>query len=319
MFDSLHAYEGQAAGLLTSVLWTATSLLFTAAAKRIGPTVVNASRIVLAVALLAATHRLVAGTWWPEMVPRQVVWLALSGIVGLSIGDQALFTAFVYIGPRVAMLVMTTSPLIAALFGWVALGESLHGWAWAGVMLTIGGVGWVVMERPSERLAKRSRYWGRGLLLAFVGAACQAGGLWLSKEGMGHGWLPEDRRLTPQAATFARMTFAALGMVPIVALHYRREAKRRASGLAAPPAGQWRAGLLFSTGGAVVGPFLGVWMSLVACDRAPLGIAQTLCSLSPIFLLPFAAAIHKERISYRAVFGAALAVAGSALLFVRPG
>jgi drug/metabolite transporter (DMT)-like permease len=59
-------------------------------------------------------------------------------------------------------------------------------------------------------------------------------------------------------------------------------------------------------------------MSLVAADRAPIGVAQTLCSLSPIFLLPFAATIDKEHISLRAIFGAIIAVAGSALLFLQP-
>ena len=79
-----------------------------------------------------------------------------------------------------------------------------------------------------------------------------------------------------------------------------------------------RAGYLFASGGAVVGPFLGVWMSLVAADHAPIGVAQTLCSLTPVFLLPFAVVIHKERISSRAVIGALIAVGGSVLLFFRP-
>ena len=59
-------------------------------------------------------------------------------------------------------------------------------------------------------------------------------------------------------------------------------------------------------------------MSLVAADRAPVGVAQTLCSLAPVFLLPFAVVIHKERVSPRAVVGAVMAVAGTALLFFKP-
>ena len=64
------------------------------------------------------------------------------------------------------------------------------------------------------------------------------------------------------------------------------------------------------------GPFLGVWMSLVATDNAPVGVAQTLCSLTPLFLVPLAALIYKERISPRAALGAIMAVGGAALLFV---
>ena len=74
-----------------------------------------------------------------------------------------------------------------------------------------------------------------------------------------------------------------------------------------------------SSAGAIAGPFLGVWMSLVAADRAPVGVAQTLCSLTPVFILPVLMLLHKERISARAALGAAVAVLGTALLFVPSG
>jgi drug/metabolite transporter (DMT)-like permease len=317
---SLHfdAYVGSAAGVATSLLWTATSLLFTAAGKRIGVTIVNATRISFALVLLGLTHRLLAEQWIPDANARQVVYLALSGVVGLSIGDQALFTSFVHIGPRLAMLIMTTSPLFAAFFGWVILDETLSMVASIGIVMTIGGVAWVVLERPQGERRSATSYRTRGILFAFIAAACQAGGLLLSKQGMGHGWLGPDERLGPQAATLVRMVFAAVGMLPILLVRAGRGRKRRASGVLPTPAGSRWSGLTFACGGAVVGPFLGVWMSLVAADRAPVGVAQTLCSLAPIFLLPFAVVIHKERIGARAVVGAVIAVAGSVLLFVRP-
>ena len=58
------------------------------------------------------------GTWVPHTAdPQQIVLLAISGLLGLSIGDQALFISYVDIGPRLAMLVMSTSPILAGLFG----------------------------------------------------------------------------------------------------------------------------------------------------------------------------------------------------------
>lgn len=315
MVEELSAHAGQAAGVATSMLWTATSLLFTAAGRRLGPTVVNASRIGFAIILLAATHRVLENAWLPDVVSRQVVLLALSGVIGLSIGDQALFTAFVDVGPRVAMLIMTTAPLFAAYFGWIALGETLHGWAWLGMALVIAGVGWVVVERPRGPSPFATAHRFRGVVLAFVAAACQAGGLLLSKQGMGHGWLPPEQRLGPQAATLVRMVFAGVGVLPILALHaYRRRGQPGATSRPVRVGARY-AGLLFAGGGAVAGPYLGVWMSLVASDRCPVGVAQTLCSLPPIFLLPFAAFLHKEHISLRAILGALIAVGGVAVLF----
>jgi len=315
VFGIPEAYIGSAAGLATSALWTATSLFFTAASRRIGPTAVNAFRIALAIVLLGLTHRLLTGVWVPAGVPRQVAYLAASGVVGLCIGDQALLTAFVDIGPRLALLIMTTSPIFAACFGWVALGERLSGAAWLGVAMTLAGVWWVILERPATTTHADFAARPRGVLLALLAAACQAGGLLLSKQGMGHGWLEESQRMAPQAATLVRMCFAGLGMIPLLVW---RNGRRRP--LVAGPSDQlsrYLPGLGFAAGGAVCGPFLGVWMSLIASDRAPLGIAQTLCSLPPVLILPLAWAIHREAVTQRAVLGAFLAVAGAALLVIR--
>ncbi len=318
MPHDLTAYIGPAAGVATSLLWTTTSLFFTAAGRRIGPTTVNGTRIALAIVLLGLTHRLLSGVWLPDAPARAVLLLAASGVVGLTIGDQALFTSFLHVGPRVAMLLMTTAPLFAALFGYIALGEVLAGGAWVGMAMVIGGVAWVVLERPPARQAAAGDFPARrglGLTLATLAAACQAGGLLLSKQGMGHGWLPADQRLDPQTATLIRMVFAGAGIAPVLVFHGLRQRRRAARGVHPHRSGSRRAGFLFAAAGAVVGPFLGVWMSLVASDRAPLGIAQTLCSLPPIFILPFAATIHKEHIGLRAIGGAVIAVAGAALLF----
>ncbi|MFH2000213.1 MAG: DMT family transporter [Planctomycetota bacterium] len=316
--DDWNSFIGPAAGVLTSVLWTFTSLFFTAAGKRIGPTVVNAARIGMAILFLAFTHRFLTGTWIPSASAEQVLFLALSGVIGLSLGDQCLFTAFVCIGPRLTMLIYATSPIHAVLFGWIVLDERLAGFAWLGIFLVLCGVAWVVLERRIEDSRENRPHRIKGIVLAFIGAACQAGGLLLSKQGMGHGVLPAAaEHLDPQTATLIRMFFAGLGVLPILLFHGWRQRQRMKSQIVRIKAfeGSRAAGWGFAVCGAVVGPYLGVWMSLVASDRVPLGVAQTLCSLTPVFILPMAAWIHKERISPRAVAGAFLAVGGSALLF----
>ncbi|MHC4696052.1 MAG: DMT family transporter [Planctomycetota bacterium] len=316
MGNSFDAYIGPAAGVATSLLWTLTVVFFTAASRRIGPTLVNTTRLLVAIVLHGVTYRILSGQWLPEAQAGQVLYLAASGVIGLSIGDQALLTAFVDIGPRLTSVIMASTPLFAVFFGWAVLGETLDALAWLGVAFVVGGVSWVVLERSETDANKYTRHRVRGVILAFVYAACQAGGLLLSKQGIGHGWLAQTEHITPQAATLIRMVFAGLGMAPILAMYQARERRRHAAGLTPIRSGSVRAGLLFTAAGAIVGPYLGVWMSLVASDRAPLGIAQTLCSLVPIFILPLAVVLYKERVSPRAIIGAFLAVGGSALLFI---
>lgn len=311
--SNLDPYIGHAAGLATSLLWSGTAMFFTAAGRRIGATTVNAVRIGVAIVLLGITHRALTGVWVPDANGRQVLLLALSGVLGLTIGDLALFSSFVRIGPRLAELVMTTSPILAALFGWLALGERLGLVAWLGMLVTISGVVWVVLERGGG--ARHTPANGRafGLLLAFVGAACQAGGLLLSKQGLGHGWLPREQHLDPQAATLIRMFFAGVFVLPTIGWLLARKRISATRPRVGSPAAR-RTGYLLTFCGGAVGPYLGVWLSLVATDRAPLGVAQTLCSLPPVFILPLVALIDKERVSLRAVLGAMVAVIGVALL-----
>ena len=69
--------------------------------------------------------------------------------------------------------------------------------------------------------------------------------------------------------------------------------------------------------GAFVGPFLGIWLSLVAVQNARLGIASTLMALPPVLLIPLEFAAFRQRVSRRAIAGTVVALAGVALLFWR--
>jgi len=324
-------FVGFAAGLATSALWVATSIAFTAGGRRLGPTAVNMIRLVGATVMLALIHRALEGQWIPELNGRQAWLLALSGLVGLTIGDQALFTAFVAIGPRLAQLIMTTAPIFAASLGALLLDERLGFWEVTGIAVTVVGVAWVVAERPRGGLPTLDRAVRRkGIVLAFIGAFCQAAGLLLSKQGMGHGWLPAAEHVEPQAATLTRIACAAVFMPPILWWRWRAHRRRLASDAAwrarAPAVGlatprMRRAlvvGLAATMIGSVAGPVLGVWMSLEAADRLPTGVAQTVCSLPPVFILPVVVFIEGTKPSGRAIAGAFVAVAGVALLALGP-
>jgi len=311
-------YLGPAAGVAASLLWTTTALCFTAAAKRIGAAAVNSTRIILAIAWLGLTHRLLNGIWIPHASGTQIVLLAISGLLGLTLGDLALFKAYVYIGPRLAMLVMTTAPIFTVLLGWLVLGEALTGPMWIGMVLTVGGVAWVVLERPAGEGGAGHSHRAAGLLLALLATIGQAGGSLLSKSGMGHGWLPEDQLMPPQTAALVRMFFAGIFTTPTIVWLAARGRAERGGAKAGAEGGLRRTGYIMTFCGSLVGPYLGMWMSLEAFHRSPLGVAQTLCSLTPVFILPFVIVVQKERVTVRAALGALVAVLGTAILFL-PG
>jgi drug/metabolite transporter (DMT)-like permease len=139
-----------------------------------------------------------------------------------------------------------------------------------------------------------------GILLGLGGALGQAGGLVLSKYGMGDydPFAATQIRVIAGTVSFA-VIFVFIGWWPRTIAALR---DRRAMG--------------FTTLGAFFGPFLGVSLSLAAVKFTQAGVAASLMSLMPVLIIPPAILIKKERISPRAIAGAGFAVAGAALLFL---
>ena len=294
------SYAGELAALFTAVCWTISSLAFALAGARVGSLAVNIIRLVMALLAFMLVGALTAGELIPFHAPAATwCWLSLSGFAGFFIGDLCLFRAFVEIGPRLSMLIMALAPPLTALAGWLALGEKLTPLNITGMAVTLAGVAWVVTETP-EHGAPHKFSW-RGGWLAFGGCLGQAAGVVLAKPGMagvGSPFAATEIRLLTGLGCFLLLA-VTLGWFPQIARGCRDKRALAQMGL-----------------GALMGPFLGVTLLLFAITRIPTGLAQTFASLTPVLIIPFSAAIYRERVSWRALLGALLAFLGVALLFV---
>jgi len=184
--EYITSHLGELAALVTAICWTATSMAFESAGKKVGSLSVNLIRLVMALVLLGIFTTITRGHFWPVDAGMHAwFWLSLSGLVGFVIGDLLLFQAFVVIGARVSMLIMALTPPLAALFGWLILGEQMTLINTFGMVLTILGIALVILGRPMKGKRLSFNFPLAGLLLAFGGAAGQALGLVLSKLGMG--------------------------------------------------------------------------------------------------------------------------------------
>ena len=72
----------------------------------------------------------------------------------------------------------------------------------------------------------------------------------------------------------------------------------------------------FTTGATVIGPVLGIWSAMFALSKAPIGIASTLMSLSPLFMIPLSWKVFGEKTTLRTVVGTVIALVGVAGLFL---
>jgi drug/metabolite transporter (DMT)-like permease len=298
---------GQTAALITAGLWTFNSLFFTEAGQRIGSISVNAYRIAMAVGLVSVAHTAVLGSLLPPASGGQWFWIGLSGIIGLGIGDFGLFAAFVLIGPRRSVLLMALSPIFASITALMLLGETISLPGIAGIAITLTGVVWVILEREpltvEYRVSQKREMWG--VVLALIGAIGQGTGLVLAKKGI---YYEAGMILNPLSTTLIRMLFGAVFVWSSIFLAGRTGELRKALGN--------REGLQYTAAGAFVGPFLGVTVSMLAVAYTQAGIAQTLMSLMPVFIIPVVWALYRQRTSVRGVLGAIVAVAGVAILFL---
>jgi drug/metabolite transporter (DMT)-like permease len=296
----IEARAGEIAALFTAMFWTITAMSFEAAGKRIGSLAVNFLRLVLGIGFLSIFVFFSRGLLFPvDATTHQWLWLSISGIIGVVIGDHCLFQAFVLIGSRVSMLIMATVPPITALVGWLLMGEHLTYLDFFAMGLTMAGIASVVLERNPGKNQVRLSHPIKGILLALGGALGQAIGLVFSKYGMGD--------YNAFAATQIRLLAGILGFS--ILFFFLKAWPQVVVGV------KNKKGLLFTSVGAFFGPFLGIAFSLLAVQNTATGIASTIMAIVPVLIIPPAVIFFKEKVTVKEIIGAIIAVAGVALLF----
>jgi drug/metabolite transporter (DMT)-like permease len=301
---------GETAALIVAILWTANSILFSAAGRRIGAIGVNAFRIALAVVLLSVAHIIYFGTIVPEANQAQWFWMGVSGIVGLGIGDFALFSAFVIIGPKRSLLLMALAPVCSMIAGYFILSEILGLWSLIGIAITLSGIIIVILEKREEEndyaIVKEKKIWG--IFLGVVGGIGQGVGLVISKYGMVTVANDPSIPLDALSATLIRMVVGAIFVwICVIAIGKSQEIKKSLKDKQA---------LKLTSAGAFLGPFFGVWLSMIAVTYTQAGIAMTLMSLMPVIIIPTVWLLYKEKTSWRGIIGAFVAVVGVGILFL---
>lgn len=306
--DFLLTHKGELAALITAFFWTITALAFESAGKKIGSLQVNLIRLTMAFIFLSIYSWIMRGVIFPtDASVHNWVWLSISGLVGFVLGDLVLFQAYVVVGARISMLIMALAPGVAALIGWVWLGETITLKQGVAMLLTFLGIALVILrreiddpEKPKSRRRVQFSYPIAGLLLAFGGAVGQGGGLVLSKYGMAD--------YDVFSAVQIRVLTGVLGFALIFTFLGRW--KKLAESL------KNRKAIGRTSIGAFFGPFLGVSFSLWAVKFTTTGVASALMSIVPVLIIPFSVFIMKEKFNPKELVGAVITILGVFLFFM---
>jgi drug/metabolite transporter (DMT)-like permease len=310
-------YLGETAGLLTSLFFAMNAVVITRAGTRVGSVILNRTRVVFALLYLVILNLL----FFHQPLPFSAgatrwTWLALSGLVGLAIGDAFLFQAYLSIGPRLGSLLLSLSTAFGVLEAWVFFGEHLRLGQLIGIGLCLGGTIWVVAEGtfqappstglesglPANGAASPQRISPAGILFGVLAAAGQATGLVFSGQGMRGSFSPISGNVIRMLAAVVALWLVAL--VQKQAGHTLRTLRENPSAVK----------LLALA--ALIGPVIGVSLSLLGVQNTQVGVASVLTSLSPIFMLPFSRFFFKERLGWQPIAGTFLAMCGVAILFL---
>ena len=268
----------------------------------VGSQVTNRIRLIFALVYLIILNAILYGEPVPISVdPARWWWLGISGFLGLTIGDAFLFQSFVAAGARLGTLLLSLAPIFGAFIAWVFFGETLSWMQILGIVLALSGITWVIASHESEPNPAHGDL-RMGVLFGVLGALFQAIGLVLSKQGM-----YDD--FPPFKANLIRMIIATITIWIWTA--FEGKVGKTFEKIRETPK---VLGLLAL--GSLVGPFLGVSMSLLAVQHAEVGVASTLMALPPVAILPISYFIFKEKIGWQAVAGTFLAIVGVAVLFL---
>jgi drug/metabolite transporter (DMT)-like permease len=231
-------------------------------------------------------------------------------------GDWCLFNCYLRIGARFGQLFMTLAPPIAAIAGWMLLGERLRPTIWLAMAVTLGGIALSILGREDggrHRLSFTLPL--KGILLGLGAGLGQGFGLVLSKIGLQHysAALPAEApasmgTMLPFASTMVRALVGAAGFLLLMAV--RREMPRLRAAL------RDRKGMSYALGMTLFGPVFGVSLSLMAVQYTDAGIASTLMALTPVLILLPSALLYRQRIRPKEWIGAVVSILGVALFFL---
>jgi drug/metabolite transporter (DMT)-like permease len=307
---------GEILALLTTLAWSICIFPFTEASRRMGPNEINIFRLTLATLMLSVLSMIIGHISVLELFSLPSFpnwfWLALSGVIGLGLGDYFGFTMYVILGTRTGSILSTFAPGAALMVGYIMLGESINSIGMLGMAITIIGVIVLIMSKK-ESTANADFTHGnktKGVIFGILAAICQGAGLALSKKGMEAAML-NGNPITPIHATWIRILAATLTI--LIGIVLSKNAVKYFKSLVNDKSGAVKYALL----GTVFGPVLGVSLSLYTIALIKVSIAQTIFALAPVMVLVIGLLVYREKITLKSLLAAAIAISGVMVLIWR--
>ncbi|ARR43244.1 EamA family transporter [Vibrio campbellii] len=286
--------------LCAAFLWAVSSLISVVPAQHLGAFAYSRWRMGCT-AVILSTMAWITGGWLSVSVGHITPMMA-SGLIGIFIGDTALFACLNRMGPRQAGLLFSCHAVFSAILGYFLFSESMTGMELIGAALVFSGVVMAIFYgrrgQTSNALEEiKGNVW-IGVGLGLTAAMCQALGGIIAKPVM-------QTSVDPVAASAIRMISAFVAHCALWLIGAKVARATRTI--------TWKVFGITALNG-FLAMAVGMTLILYALREGNVGMVALLSSTTPIMLLPLLWVYTKKRPNRFAWFGAALAVIGTGIL-----
>ncbi len=292
-------FAGEAASLCAAFLWACCINIYRHWGRDISSHTLNFFKnlvgvvcLVLSVLLVRPDHPQEAGVYG---------MLALSGIVGLAMGDTAFFASLKRLGSQISSAGLCLSPVFAVLIAYVFLHEELSVYELVGIVMVVtallGSIYFGRQGKKSPLALISTKTFIAGIVFAVIAALGNGSGIVMSREAF--------QKAHILSGTLIRMAPAVLLLILFQkkadAAYYIKEKKR-----------------VFAVIGiaSFFGTFLGVLLFSTGTKYAKAGVASALTSTFPVWVIPISWLFFHEKTNWQSVLSIVLAVCGIMVIFL---
>ncbi len=295
-------YIGELAALSAAAVWAIATWIYGQFSHHFSALQLNIVKGVIASIMMALVLPVAVSI--PESIDNTHLFiLAISGVIGIAIGDSAYFSSLKRIGANKTLLLESLAPPLSGVLALMFLGSVLPVQSWLGVIITTIAVTFVIIQ-PTGNNAITLNWAGIGFGL--LASTCQASGVVISHYALVAGDLP------PLLGAIIRLTVGVLAVTAIIVFVEKRPFHQIKNHFAQLTPKAFSTLLL----AIFVGTFLALWLQQTALKYANPAIAQTIIATSPLFMLAISA-IKGEKPTMKSVLGTLAAITGISLFFLK--
>lgn len=310
------------ASIFSSLCWAHNSIVYTLAGERVGSKTVANIRLWFAIPFSIIVNFIFIRKFipLPQINFNFYLFSFISGFLGFFLADVFIFEAFVKLGPKNTLIILTTTPVFNIIFGFVFFNDIFTLKQIFGSILVILGIVGVIYydsgndykttensntkykEENNNKIKNISNNkYIYGIILAILGSLLQAFGSVFAK-------LSFSKSINPVETNFYRLIggFLGINLYSLIKKELKNDFIKMRDFKS----------LFYIAFGALVGPVLGVSAALYSIKKISIGLTSVLTNLSPAFVVPMEYFFLKRKVRKIVLPFILISILGTVVIFI---